>query len=274
MSLAKVNFYSRTLNMRTEVSLALPEYPRQRMDGEDFKNKYPENLRFPVAYLLNGFTGDYTDFLTMIPIERYAYESGMAIVIPSGLNTWYEDIVGGPHMYSYIVNELPAYMEAMFPVKNDVKGRFIAGLSMGGRGAAVAAVKNPKKYNACACLSAPLTEKGLYGWPNEFEEDQKWMVESLNVAEGDAAEGKFDYFSLVRKAIETGDKIPPIQYSIGTEDPIYKLEFSAIKQFVDDTQIDVRIKVYEGGKHDFCVWDPAIHEALQWFSSRFTDDCI
>jgi S-formylglutathione hydrolase len=59
-------------------------------------------------------------------------------------------------MYDYVVQELPALIEANFPV-SDKRG--IAGHSMGGHGALVCALKNPGRYqsvSAFAPISNPL----------------------------------------------------------------------------------------------------------------------
>lgn len=58
--------------MRAEVRAVIPEYPLQGMDGIPHRQRYDRKIRFPVVYLLHGYTGDYTDWMNMIPIERYA----------------------------------------------------------------------------------------------------------------------------------------------------------------------------------------------------------
>ena len=59
-------------------------------------------------------------------------------------------------MYDYVVQELPALIEANFPVSDQ---RGIAGHSMGGHGALICALKNPGRYqsvSAFAPISNPL----------------------------------------------------------------------------------------------------------------------
>ena len=78
MSTVQLNLYARSLQFRTEIRVVLPEYPKQRNDGIPHKQAFDAATRFPVVYLLHGFTGDYTDWTNMIPIERFAAETGFA----------------------------------------------------------------------------------------------------------------------------------------------------------------------------------------------------
>ncbi len=53
-------------------------------------------------------------------------------------------------MYDYVLNELPALIESVFPVTNQ---RSIAGHSMGGHGALVLALRNPARYQSVSAFS-------------------------------------------------------------------------------------------------------------------------
>lgn len=118
MSTVQLNLYARCLHFRTEVRVALPEYPNQRNENIPYRQAFEPALRFPVVYLLHGFTGDYTDWTSMIPIERFAAETGFAVVMPHGYNTWYRNVPGGFQMESFIADELPAAVEALLPVSS------------------------------------------------------------------------------------------------------------------------------------------------------------
>jgi S-formylglutathione hydrolase len=72
-------------------------------------------------------------------------------------------------MYSYVTKELPALIEASFPVDRSRQGIF--GHSMGGHGALTCALKNPDRYrslSAFAPIAAPMRcpwgEKALSGY--------------------------------------------------------------------------------------------------------------
>jgi S-formylglutathione hydrolase len=66
-------------------------------------------------------------------------------------------------MHDYVVHELPALIEASFPV-SDKRG--ISGHSMGGHGALVCALRNPGRYqsvSAFAPICNPMSAVGRKG---------------------------------------------------------------------------------------------------------------
>jgi S-formylglutathione hydrolase len=63
-------------------------------------------------------------------------------------------------MHDYIVNELPALIEAHFPA-NDV--RAISGHSMGGHGALTIALRNPGRYRSVSAF-APIVAPSQVPW--------------------------------------------------------------------------------------------------------------
>lgn len=269
MSLVKLNFFSKSLNMRTEVTAVLPEYAAQRDAGNDYKEKFPVGLRFPVLYFLNGFTGDYTDCLTMMPVERYAQETGVAVVMPSGLNSWYEDVKGGPLMRTFIAEELPAAMEAMLPVSDDRDTRFIGGLSMGGRGAAVISTRYPERYKAAVCLSAPLDLSNLLD--NESGHDKELLGRSLERifgGTGNLIPEEYDYYAIARKKLAEGQILPDMLYLFGKEDPLFPHQFPDFAAFAAEFCLPAIVEAWDGGKHDFEFWEPAMKRAMIWLASK------
>lgn len=267
MSFAKINFFSKCLNMRTDVTVLLPEYPRQREELNDYKRKYPEDLKFSAAYLLNGFTGDYTDWFSMIPMEYYSSITRIACVIPSGLNSWYENIDGGLLMQKFIAEELPAYVEAVFPIMSDDEHRYIAGISMGGRGAAIISVKYAGRYNACACLSAPLSMEGLFSSPEDLEPDRKLIQNSLRAC-GIQRNANTDFYSAANRVLEMGKTLPDLFYAIGENDPLCEYEYDKIVAFIRQHSIKGTVKKIPGAKHDFDLWNPLAKEMMFWFYSK------
>ncbi len=269
MSLVKVNFFSKSLNMRTEVSVVLPEYSAQREAGDHYKEKFPAGVRFPVLYFLNGFTGDYTDCLTMMPTERYAQETGIAVVMPSGLNSWYEDVEGGPGMCTFIAKELPAAMEAMLPVSDQAGERFLGGLSMGGRGAAVISARYPGMYRAVVCLSAPLNLRSLL--ENGAGHDRELLEKNMERVFGknrnwDSEE--YDYAAIAKRKMGEGIRLPDMLYLFGTEDPLFPYQFPDFLSFAEEYRLPVTANAWDGGKHDFEFWEPAMKQAMTWLASK------
>ena len=117
---------------------------------------------YPVTYLLHGY-GDADDgWIQFGEINRLADEgikSGkmppMIIVTPDGFTSFYINAADGSMNYEdFFIKELIPHIEKTYKVKAERKYRGIAGLSMGGYGALMYALKYPNLFVASAPLSA------------------------------------------------------------------------------------------------------------------------
>jgi S-formylglutathione hydrolase len=140
--------------------------------------------RLPALYYLAGLTCNEETFMIKAGALRLAAEYGLILVAPDtsprGLgiagedDDWdfgtgagfYLDAAAEPwgrhyRMYSYVTRELPALIEANFPVRDDRRGVF--GHSMGGHGALIAALKNPDRYQSVSAF-APIANPAAVPW--------------------------------------------------------------------------------------------------------------
>lgn len=133
--------------------------------------------KLPVVYWLSGLTCTDENFMQKAGAHRVAAELGLIIVAPD-TSPRGPDVPGDPdgawdfghgagfylnatqapwsrhyRMYDYVVEELPALIEAHFPA-SDARG--ISGHSMGGHGALVCALCNPGRYRSVSAF-APIT---------------------------------------------------------------------------------------------------------------------
>ena len=133
-----------------------------------------ETNKVPVLYWLSGLTCTDENFVQKAGAQRIAAELGMAIVCPdtsprgTGVADdadnaydlgkgagFYVNATQAPwavhyQMYDYVVDELPALIEANFPVTTQ---RAISGHSMGGHGALTIALKNADRYSSVSAFS-------------------------------------------------------------------------------------------------------------------------
>ncbi len=121
--------------------------------------------KFPVMYLLHGMGGAYSNWkdMGMQSIVDKAGGKEMVIIMPDGLNdAFYVDTYkAGIKWDTYFEQEFIPYVEARFRI--DVangKNRAIAGLSMGGFGAAYHGFKYPDKFSSAYSMSGALGVTG------------------------------------------------------------------------------------------------------------------
>jgi len=160
-----------------------------------------ENGKVPVIYWLSGLTCTEKNFVEKSGAQRYAAEHGVCIVAPDtsprGCNIEGEDdswdfgtgagfyvdateekFKTNYRMYSYIVKELPALINANFPVQGDKQS--IMGHSMGGHGALTIFLKNSDAYKSvsafspiCNPIECPWGQKAFSGYLGQDQEAWK-----------------------------------------------------------------------------------------------------
>ncbi len=104
------------------------------------------NQKFPVVYLLHGYSGNYRSWLKDAPaLAQKANEFQTILVMPDGgYNSWYLDSpVDSTYRYeTFMIKELVPFIDEKFPTINSPFFRAITGLSMGGHGAFYLAIKH------------------------------------------------------------------------------------------------------------------------------------
>ena len=118
---------------------------------------YSANHKFPVLYLLHGYSGSYSDWILKAPaIKDLADLYHILIVCPDGnFAGWYFDspVDKASQYETYIAKELINYVDRHYTTINTRWGRAITGLSMGGHGALYLAFKHQDVFGAVGSMS-------------------------------------------------------------------------------------------------------------------------
>ena len=152
MAVIRMNFLSQCLGMQTNVTICLPSCSfKDRMDGRE--DVYVPGMKYQVLWLLHGGTGDDSDFLHFTNITRYADDHKLAVVMPNDYMGFYDDEPNGIKYRSYIGEELPKMLQALFPFSDRQEDNFIGGLSMGGDGVLKLVSDYPNQYGTALVMS-------------------------------------------------------------------------------------------------------------------------
>ncbi|MCK9409087.1 MAG: alpha/beta hydrolase family protein [Bacteriovoracaceae bacterium] len=246
---------SKSLNTVSKFYVILPEGYKKHQD------------RYPVLYLLHGLGGDYTNWVKLTNIVRYAKEYRMIIVTPDAGNGWYTNspFVQNAQYEDYIITEMIPTVEKRYRTIQTKFHRAIAGLSMGGYGAIKFGLKYPGKFFFIGGFSPSIQ------FPGGLEDSAitaRWSrTATLNLRElfGQNRTDSWnenDIFFLTERS--NGKSLPYFYLSVGSQDGI-----SEIIGLTHDLAASLRKKgisfeMHESaGSHDWKFWDQEIKTALQ-----------
>ena len=253
MALLQVNFSSAVLRSNTNINVILP------VDGADGCRA---GAKYPVLYLLHGACGDYSDWVRFTRIEKYATDRGLAVIMPSAGNSFYQDMAHGPQVLTYLTEELPRFVNAAFPVRAKRENTFAAGLSMGGYGAWRLALQKPEQYACAASLSGPLDFVQRVKAARNGESTGPYCWEAI-FDDPDAIEGTdADLFALAAKRLAEGRTMPKLYQTIGTEDFHYERNQTA-RRCMTELGLTPTYAEHPGG-HTWEYWDAHIQDVLDW----------
>lgn len=126
-----------------------------------YRTAYPASVaqgkKLPVVYLLHGGGGDYRDWTDYSDVARFAGR-GLLLVMPEGGSSYYANAAepSSDRYEDYIVNDLIADVESRLPAASNRESRAIVGISMGGFGAVVLALRHPDLFSFAGALSPAL----------------------------------------------------------------------------------------------------------------------
>jgi len=118
---------------------------------------YNPHRRYPLLVLLHGLNGDYNTYAFAGDLTVFNGFPGI-VVMPEGADGWYTDWWnngerGSPAWESYELNEVVPSILARFPILPERRYHAIAGISMGGLGAAYLGSRLPGFFGSVASLS-------------------------------------------------------------------------------------------------------------------------
>jgi putative tributyrin esterase len=259
-----VDFYSNCLRKFASFSAIIPnDVPRNLMGDNP-----PKEGKFKTLYLLHGYSGYCNDWLLGSRIQEYAMRHNLAVIMPSGDNSFYLDDDKDMRYGEYTGKELVEYTRSFLPLSEKREDTLIGGFSMGGYGAIRNGLKYSETFGGIIALSSAMITDALA----ENHGDMKGAPESKEYyasifGDPDKLIGsENDPKALAVELKKSGRPFPRIYMACGTED--FGIENNRnFKDFLKENQIDVTYD--EGpGVHNWDFWDPHIEKALNWYDNK------
>ena len=224
-------------------------------------DKKKTDQKFPVVYLLHGYSGRYDNWISRVPaLKTYADDYQLIIVCPDGdYNSWYVDspIDRKSRFETYVSTEVPEYIDRHFPTRAERNFRAITGLSMGGHGAMYLAWRHADKFSACGSMSGVMDLRPFAG---RYELQQKL---------GDTASHPEVFYnhSVINLVKEKPADSLAIIFDCGTKDVFYPynkaLHVQLLQQGVSHDYAE------RPGSHNWDYWANAVVYQLLFFKRHF-----
>lgn len=217
--------------------------------------------RFPVTYLLHGYSGWYANWIIRVPeLKKYADQFGMIIVCPEGKNNWYMDspVNDSVRWETYVGKEIPAYIDTHYPTIANRKARAITGLSMGGHGGLFLGLRQAETFGACGSMSGGVDLRPF---------KKNWEISKLLGDSASYAQHWEDYsvVNLIEK--KQADSLAII-IDCGVDDFFY-----SVNEALHQKMLTLKIPhdyITRPGKHDWKYWKNAIAYQLLYFHRFFS----
>jgi len=215
--------------------------------------------RYPVLYLLHGYTDHYPAWVSYTNLVDYARSYEEIIVMPEGDNGFYTNSTADPRLAweDFLILDLIPYIDAHYRTIAKREGRAIAGLSMGGYGAMKLGLKYPQMFAAAASLSGALAAAERTRVADEDSVFQK-LIDSVFGPRDNPERARNDPFDLIKKI--RLEEIPQLYLAIGSSDSLLK-ENRDFVRLLSELKIPYEYREVPG-HHEWAVWDQQIQVVL------------
>lgn len=233
---------ARTLGRRVRYHVALPV-------GYDASDR---TRRYPVLWLLHGLDGNDANWSEKTGLARDLAPYAMIVVMPDAANSWYTNAPGDStaRYDDFVTRELPAAMARRYPI--DTLRQGIAGLSMGGYGAIVLALRHPGEYRFAGGLSAALSVPATRD--SVLERVGGASLARAFGPPGSTTRAEYDAFRIFRNTAPAA--LPYVFLAIGNHDG-FKTFLTANRALTDSLRLyGGRYEYHElPGQHSWRFWD-------------------
>jgi S-formylglutathione hydrolase FrmB len=219
--------------------------------------------RYPVLYLLHGWQGDETNWVSLTHLVEDASAYKLIVVTPRAGNSWYvNSATRAEDRYAdYVFQDLIAEVDTHYRTISSPHERAVAGLSMGGYGAMLFSLRHPGAFAFAASIS------GAFAGPSGIESVLPQLKPSTDEAFGvlgSTTRQQNDVDTLIVAADRTQQ--PYFFLECGASDPL----LPSNRRVVEELSSHGFAYEYRElpGAHTWSFWDGALPPMLEVLSKQ------
>jgi S-formylglutathione hydrolase FrmB len=194
-------------------------------------------------------------------------------VNPDGENNWYVNAYDGKIRYEdMFVQEFIPFIERGYRIRKSKEFRAIAGLSMGGHGSLIMALRHAELFAACAPLSAGVVTDEQY---IELPQDNYDKMFGYLFGRGLAGQARISdhykaYAPLHIISSQPADSTKRVRFYIDCgDDDWLSIGNAELHILMAKMEIPHEYRMRDGG-HDWEYWRTGLIDALKFISEDFT----
>jgi len=234
---------------------------------------------YPVVYLLHGYTDNDMGWIQFGEANLIADDGiakmkipPMILVMPDGGVSYYINSIDNTSKYEdFFFDEFIPYIESHYRIRTERRYRGIAGLSMGGYGTLVYALKHPDLFSGCAALSAGImSDEVVMNIPQDKWDKQYGVLYGYNLSGKDRISEAFKEnspFYIIQNSDLERIKQLRIYIDCGDED-IHTESNSLFHVQLTQKGIPHEYRARDG-KHQWGYWRSGLPDALKFIGESF-----
>jgi len=229
---------------------------------------------YPVLYLLHGAGDDQTGWVQFGEVLNIADKAilegratSMIIVMPdanTGQRGYFNDIKGEWRYEDFFFQEFMPFVEKTYRIKGEKHYRAVAGLSMGGGGSFVYALRHPELFSSACPLSA---STGPLSLADTKESLKRRNITTASDAEVESYYKKHSVQELVNQVADDQKKAVRWYIDCGDDDFLFEGN-SLVHIAMRKKEIPHEFRIHDGG-HNWTYWRNALPTVLTFISEAF-----
>lgn len=256
MATLTATFQSRELMRKVSFTAIIPTATKSLYDPTPVTE---ESGPLKTLYLLHGWDGNQEDWIQNTRIVKWATQYNIAVIMPSGENSFYVDHPSGGNYGKFIGRELVEETRKLFPLSSKREDTYIGGLSMGGYGALRNGYHFSDTFGKILAFSSRVFQKNdPYHDLTEDGPINRRIWHMIGSKSFHDVPDNIDIYSLIKNCHNK----PDLFLSCGTEDFLFE-ENRALHEYLNESGVEHKY-MEEPGEHNWSFWESSIQEALAW----------